>query len=433
MYIRFLCLLIFTLCTCVNLVGQQKDVYIKAGQFYDSEKSVLLSNKAIHFRENEVEAIIDHKAIPADAATIDLSDCTVLPGLIDAHTHVLFTQDADVDFAEHSIHTLVMESDALRALRGAKRARSYLDVGITSIKDLGNSGQFLDVALRDAINEGSTAGPCIFASGPILAATGGQIYGVLPAHQHIIDGEYRIVKGADDAVNAVREHVNQGVDLIKICADNLPNRTLLSVNEMKAITETAHTYGLTVTAHCVTDQSAWNAITAGVDGIEHGFNIADTTLALMAKKKVFLVPTENSRAYMETYARLAGYAEDEREWIEYYMNNMEGRLKRAIANGVTIVAGSDNYTDIGVTAGQSSIDMLRAYLQAGMKPLDILQSATYLAAKSMNKEQRIGSLSPGAFADIIAVRGNLKEDFLATMDRLVFVMKDGEVYLDGRE
>ncbi|MCA1752733.1 MAG: amidohydrolase family protein, partial [Flavobacteriales bacterium] len=301
------------------------------------------------------------------------------------------------------------------------------------IKDLGNSGLFLDVALRDAINEGSTAGPRIFASGPILAATGGQIYGVLPAHQHIIDGEYRIVKGADDAVNAVREHVNQGVDLIKICADNLPNRTLLSVNEMKAITETAHTYGLTVTAHCVTDQSAWNAITAGVDGIEHGFNIADTTLALMAKKKVYLVPTENSRDYMETYARLAGYADDERDWIEYYMNNMEGRLERAIAKGVTIVAGSDNYTDIGVSAGQSSIDMLRAYVEAGMKPLDILQSATFLAAKSMKKEQSIGSLSPGAFADIIAVRGDLEQDFLATMDRVVFVMKDGAVYLDGRE
>jgi imidazolonepropionase-like amidohydrolase len=153
----------------------------------------------------------------------------------------------------------------------------------------------------------------------------------------------------------------------------------------------------------------------------------------MAKKKVFLVPTENSRSYMETYARLAGYAEDERDWIDYYMDNMEGRLERAIAKGVSIVAGSDNYTDIGVSAGQSSTDMLRAYIEAGMKPLDILQSATFLAAKSLNREQSIGRLSPGAFADIIAVRGGLEQDFLATMDRLVFVMKDGEIYLDRRE
>ncbi|MFN2424565.1 MAG: amidohydrolase family protein [Cryomorphaceae bacterium] len=433
MHIRLLCSLLIFLGTSFSLMGQRGDIFIKASQFYDSEKNVLLRDKAIRVQGIEIAEILDFQAIPDGAEIIDLTDYTVLPGLIDAHTHVLFSQYADVDFAEHSIHTLVMESDALRALRGAKRARSYLDVGITSIKDLGNSGQFLDVALRDAINEGSTAGPRIFASGPILAATGGQIYGVLPAHQHIIDGEYRIVKGREDAVNAVREHVNQGVDLIKICADNLPNRTLLSVNEIKAITETAHTYGLTVTAHCVTDQSAWNAITAGVDGIEHGFNIADTTLVLMAKKQVYLVPTENSRDYMETYARLAGYADDERDWIEYYMNNMEGRLERAIAKGVTIVAGSDNYTDIGVSAGQSSIDMLRAYVEAGMKPLDILQSATFLAAKSMKKEQSIGSLSPGAFADIIAVRGDLEQDFLATMDRVVFVMKDGAVYLDGRE
>lgn len=430
---RFFFLLFFALGTIINIQGQQADLYIKAGQFYDSEKSGLLRNKVIRVRGNEIEAIIESEAIPADAEIIDLSDCTVLPGLIDAHTHVLFSQDARTDFAEHSIHTLVMESDALRALRGAKRARSYLDAGITSIKDLGNSGLFLDVALRDAIHEGTTTGPRIFASGPILAATGGQIYGVLSTHQHIIDGEYRIVKGREDAVNAVREHVNQGVDLIKICADNLPNRTLLSVNEMKAITETAHTYGLTVTAHCVTDQSAWNAITAGVDGIEHGFNITDTTLALMAKKQVYLVPTENSRAYMETYARLAGYAEDERDWIDYYMDNMEGRLERAVDKGVTIVAGSDNYTDIGVSAGQSSIDMLRAYVEAGMKPLDILQSATYLAAKSMNKERRIGKLSPGAFADIIAVRGDLEQDFLATMEQLVFVMKGGEVFFREKE
>jgi imidazolonepropionase-like amidohydrolase len=410
--------------------GQQQEVYIKAGLFYDSAKNELQKNKAICIKGNTIESIGAFSAIPNDKEVIDLSAYTVLPGLIDAHTHVMFSQEATEDFAEHSVHTLTMESDALRALRGAQRAKSYLDVGITSIKDLGNSGLYLDVALRDAINEKSALGPRIFASGPILAATGGQIYGVNHDHQDIINGEYRIIKSPEDAIQAVREHANQGVDLIKICADNIPNNTRLSIEEMTAIVKTAHGYGLTVTAHCVTDQSAYDAVMAGVDGVEHGFNISDSTLTLMAQKNVFLVPTENSSVYMETYARLAGYEKGEAEWIDSYLENMYNRLNKAIELQVPIVAGSDNYTDIGSTRGESSIDMLRAYFEAGMKPLDILQSATYNSAQYLKKEKQIGHLTPGAMADIIAVKGNIETDFLGTIERVEFVMKNGEVYLN---
>ncbi len=295
---------------------------------------------------------------------------------------------------------------------------------------MGNSGLFLDVALRDAIAEGTVEGPRMFASGPIISAAGGQIYGVNPAHQNLIDLEYRIIKSEADARNAVREHVNQNVDLIKIAADNIPNNSALTIEEIKSIVEIAHSSGLTVTAHSVTNQSAYNAIQAGVDGIEHGFNLADSTLTLMAKKNVFLVPTENSRAYMLTYNKLAGYDETDLKWIDNYLKKMKERLKRAIAKGVTIVAGSDNYTDIGVSPGNSSKDMFRAYIEMGMKPLDILQSATYISALHFNKENEIGVLKPDAYADIIAVKGNLKNDFLETLDKVIFVMKDGEVYVN---
>lgn len=418
------------LCLQTNLFGQQKDIYIKAGLLYDSENNTLLQKKAIHVEGSKVVAISNFEEIPKNKEVIDLSDYTILPGLIDAHTHVLFSQDANEDFAAHSIQTLTMESDALRTLRGAKRAKSYLDEGITSIKDLGNSGMYLDVALRDAINEGTIEGPRIFASGPILSSIGGQVYGVTQEHQEIIDLEYRIIASVEDAKNAVREHVNQNVDVIKICADNLPNKAYLTVEEMASIVKTAHSYKLTVTAHCVTDQSAWNAIEAGVDGIEHGFNISDSTLTRMANRKVFLVPTENSMSYMETYAKLSGY-DDNPPWIDSYMKNMAKRLNRAISKGVPIVAGSDNYTDIGTTRGKSSKDMLRYYFEAGMKPLDILQSATYISAKFLNKEKEIGSIAPMAKADIIAVKGNVKTDFIKTMENIVFVMKDGEIYTNS--
>lgn len=262
-----------------NLVAQENELYIKAGSLYDSEQNLLLENKIIHIKENKIVSIAEENSLPLTAEILDLSEYTVLPGLIDAHTHVLFSQEANKDFAEHSIASLVMESDALRALRGAKRAKSYLGVGITSIKDLGNSGLYLDVALRDAINEKTIEGPRIFASGPIICSTGGQIYGVQQEHQDLIGLEYRVITGVEDARLAVREHVNQNVDVIKICADNLPNKNRLTQQEIKAIVETAHNYGLKVTAHSVTNQSAWDAVKAGVDGIEHGFNLADSTMS----------------------------------------------------------------------------------------------------------------------------------------------------------
>lgn len=206
---KILIFIILLICSShTSLIGQQ-DIYIKAGYFYDSEQNLLLKNKAIHVKGNEIVSIGEVNTIPRNTKIIDLLEYTVLPGLIDAHTHVLFSQDADKDFSEHSIQSLTMESDALRVLRGSKRAKSYLDVGITSVKDLGNSGLFLDVALRDAINEGTIEGPRIFASGPIITSTGGQIYGVAPKHQNFIDLEYRIVNSVEDGKIAVREHVNQ--------------------------------------------------------------------------------------------------------------------------------------------------------------------------------------------------------------------------------
>jgi len=428
MYKTFIILFIIVVSSQGKLIGQQKNTYIKAGVLYDSKSNMLLKNKLIQIQGTKIIAIGEFESLPKNSEVIDLTDYTVLPGLIDAHTHVLFSQEASEDFAEHSIQSLTMESDALRALRGYKRAKTYLDEGITSIKDLGNSGLYLDVALRDAINEGTIEGPHIFASGPILAANGGQVYGVLPKHQNIIDLEYRIITSPEDGKNAVREHVNQNVDVIKICADNIPNKTYLTINEIKSIVNTAHSYNLKVTAHCVTNQSAWNAIEAGVDGIEHGFNLADSTLVKMAEKQIFLVPTENSKSYMFTYAKLAKYNDNELDWIDGYVDRMKKRLNRAIEKGVPIVAGSDNYTDIKVSRGKSSKDMFRCYLEAGMKPLDILQSSTYISAFYLGRENEIGYLKPKANADIIAVKGDVINDFISTIENVVFIMKNGKIY-----
>ncbi len=412
-------------------IAQNNETFIITGSFYDSEQNIILKDQIIHVENNKILNIGEDIKIQDSAKVIDLSNYTVLPGFIDAHTHVLFDQKPQDDFAVHSISTLVLENQSLRTLRGSARAKSYLDVGITSIKDLGNSGQFLDVALRDAINEGTIVGPRIFAAGQIMSSSGGQIYGVQHEHEEIVAFEYRIIESPDDAINAVREHINQGVDVIKICADNLPNNTRLTSDEMRSIIETAHDYGLTVTAHSISNRSAWDAIKAGVDGIEHGFFLADSTLNLMTEKNVFLVPTENSRNYMNRYYEIEGSKPEELSWIDGYMSNMKERLMKAIKMGVTIVAGSDNYTDIGVSRGVSSQDMFRTYHEAGMKPLNILQSATYLSARALKKENEIGVLKPGAYADIVAIQGDIEGEFINSIENVIFVMKDGKVYMDN--
>ena len=427
----YLLSLIITVFSFSDSLAQNNEVFIIAGSVYDSQQNTISKDKIIHVKGNKILNVGSNIKIPENSKTIDLSGYLVLPGFIDAHTHVLFDQSPKKDFAEHSISTLVLENQSLRTLRGSARAKSYLDVGITSIKDLGNSGQFLDIALRDAINEGTIEGPRIFASGQIMSGPGGQIYGVQSEHEEIVDFEYRIIESPNDAINAVREHINQGVDVIKICADNLPNNTRLTSDEMRSITETAHEYGLTVTAHSISNRSAWEAIKAGVDGIEHGFFLADSTLSLMAEKKVFLVPTENSRTYMNRYYEIEGSNPEELSWINGYMSNMKERLMKAIKIGVTIVAGSDNYTDIGVSRGVSSQDMFRTYYEAGMKPLDILQSATYLSARALEKEKEIGVLKPGAFADIVAIQGDIENEFMNSIENVIFVMKDGKVYMDN--
>lgn len=199
MFRNLILLIIILISSEEQLIGQENSIYIKAGLLYDSKENKLVKNKLIHIQGTKIISVSEFESLPKNSQAIDLTGYTVLPGLIDAHTHVLFSQDANEDFSEHSIQSLTMESDALRVLRGSKRARSYLDQGITSIKDLGNSGLYLDVALRDAINEGTVEGPRIFATGPILAANGGQIYNVLPEHQNIIDLEYRIISSPVDA------------------------------------------------------------------------------------------------------------------------------------------------------------------------------------------------------------------------------------------
>jgi imidazolonepropionase-like amidohydrolase len=411
-----------------QLEQDNKFTYIKAGKLFDSEKEQLLSNYIIKIAYNRIVEVGESIVIPENAKTIDLSEFTVLPGMIDGHTH-LMTLDNLTDETPMA-DKLLFEGDALRVLRGSKRAKSWLENGFTTVRDLGDSGAFLDVALKRAINEGTVVGPRMFVSGPIIISEGGQVPGLLKSHRDVIADEYTIVRNVDDAINAVRLHVNYGADIIKICANNSPNNTSLTIDEMKAIVKMAHRYDKKVTAHATTDLAVWEAVDAGVDGIEHGYQISDTTLARMAQKGVVLVPTDLSEPLFHKLYDIVDFKWNREKQLKWAKDRYRDRLQRAIEAGVTIVTGSDNYLDLKMPQGEAAKNILIAYEEEGMKPLQILSSSTYLSAKFMDKEDELGVIKAGAYADIIAVKGDLENDFSNTIFNMVLVMKNGEIYMD---
>jgi len=427
----------FSLVLCFNfsttLAQTQKKetpsaTYIKAGKLYDSENEKLLTNYIIKVEGNKIVETGKDISIPKNAKVIDLSAYTVIPGLIDGHTHLMSL--SPVTEQGYITNQILFDGEALRVLRGAHRGKSFLESGITTVRDLGDSGPFLDVALKKAINEGSTVGPRMFVSGPIISPEGGQVPGLLKSKREVIANDYTIVRSVDDAINAVREHVTYGADIIKICANNSPNNTSLTIPEMKAIVTMAHRYKRKVTAHATTDLAVWEATTAGVDAIEHGYQVSDSTLSLMSKKGVALVPTDISKTLFYKYMELSKFDGDKGPVYENYKKGMQDRLQRAIKANVTILTGSDNYINFEMPQGEAAKNILRAYQEEGMSPLQILRSSTFLSAKFMNMEDKIGVLKSGAFADIVAVKGDIEKDFSNTIFNIVFVMKDGEAYVE---
>ena len=401
---------------------------IRAGRLFDSEKGTFATNVDVRVRNNRVDSVGPNLSVPAGARVIDLRRYTVLPGLIDAHVHLLYLENPAGGLTTEGMKAVVVEGTPLRALHGAARARTFLAAGITTVRDLGNSGRFGDVALRDAIRDGSVDGPRMIVSGPGLSPEGGQFPGIQPSYRAIAEEEYRIVRGAEDAALAVRENVTYGAEVIKIYSNNTPNRGQLTLDEMRAIVQTARQLGVRVTAHATDDGAVWRAAEAGVDGIEHGYEITDSTLRLMARKKIFLVPTDIDSLSLVRYLKLQnpeapppGAAQ-----LDGYRNAIGDRLRRAIAAGVPIAAGSDNYINFRVPQGEAAKHVLQAYAEEGMKPLAVLQAATVGAATLLGNT-RLGVVKPGALADIIAIEGDPLSDIKA-LERVRFVMKDGTVY-----
>lgn len=401
-----------------------KRMLIRAGHVLDVRTGKLSDAQTIVVSGTSIQSIAPTGSVAAQPGdeVIDLSSLTVLPGLIDVHTHL--TMNTDFDPFREVTSTLAKE-----AINGVVNARTTLMAGFTSVRNVGASG-FVDVDLRDAINAGQVAGPHMLVSGPAMGITGGHCDdNLLPAQYHSVgDG---VADGIAQVQHKVRENIKYGADLIKICATggvlskgDDPQASQYTLEEMQAIVADAHRLGRKVAAHAHGAQGILWATEAGVDSIEHGSYIDDAAIAAMKKRGTYLVPT----VYLEDWMLENGHLP------EFYHQKMidvsavaKQNIKHAMQSGVKIALG----TDAAVYPHGLNAHELDVYVnQLGMAPLAALQTATINAADLMGWTSKTGTLEPGKWADIIAVEKNPIDD-VRVLQNVKFVMKAGVVYKEN--
>lgn len=402
----------------------QPAVLVRAGNLFDSEAGRMIGPRDILIRGDRIAEVGQELAAPTGATVIDLRRCSVLPGLIDAHTHLLLEQRGSEGLSDVAARDQAVQGDVYRALSATSRAREYLDAGFTTVRDLGNSGRFLDLILERAVNDGRVAGPRIYGSGPGLAPAGGQME-PMPGDPHdLVNGEYRIVTGVEDARAAVREAIARGADVIKVYPEATPQRTRLSVEEIAAIVSEAKRHNIPVAAHATSDASIREAVQAGVTSIEHGYDISDETLTLMASQGVWLVPTDPSLEMALEFTR-SWPQQPPREEVDRHLQGARDRLMRAHRAGVRIALGSDLYFPYGPGRGAGSHATMEGYVEAGLTPTQALQSATWEAGRMLG-EDALGVIRARAFADLVAVEGDPTQS-LAPLRTPRTVIKGGRV------
>ncbi len=404
---------------------------IRAGTLIDPRKDAPLHNQVIVIRGDKIESVGDAAsvAIPAGAKVIDLSHATVLPGMIESHTHI-FLQGEDPALGGYDIQLLKFPI-AYRAARATISARRALDQGFTTIRDMETEGAgYGDVGIKMAIDQGYIPGPRMFTTTRGISTTGGYpLEGYAP--EITVPKGVQIIDGPVEARKAAREQLDHGADWIKVYMTHrswtdkqgrLVSQPTLTVEELKAIVDEAHGWGHKVACHVYNGEGLRRALDGGCDSIEHGLGLDDAAIAQMKRQGTWYCPTlaiyykdwapENTPAGQRDRARASEH---------------EQSYKRALAAGIKIVFG----TDVGGFSWSEPIAQEFPYMvKLGMSPMEAIRSATLRPAEMLEMPGEIGVIAPGAYADVIAVQGDPLAD-ISELGRVKFVMHNGSVFANN--
>jgi imidazolonepropionase-like amidohydrolase len=396
---------------------------IKAGHLFDADAGKMLTDQIILVKDGMITAVGPSVAIPEDAKIIDLSTMTVLPGLLDMHTHLVGPANDPEPLNE------LRRTAAEEAMRSIPNPKIVLMAGFTTVRDVGTYRALVDVAMRDAIARGDIPGPRMFVAGAYITITGGAgaVTGMAPDIGLPWDLHYGEANSPWEVRQRVRMLAGQGVDFIKVLStgavlthNSNANAREFTDEELNALVDEAHNFGFRVAAHAHNAAGIKAAVRAGVNSIEHGSYLDEEGIQLMKQHGTYLVPT------LETVDCIDSTAHYPADFLEHSnrLNDISiANFKRAVKEGVKIAFG----TDISVCPFGTNAKEFSYMVKDGMTPVAALQAATVGAADLLGQTALIGSIKVGKYADIIAVKGDpLKE--ITVMERVAFVMKSGQVY-----
>jgi len=424
--------LTFTICAGAQQTGSSpvQVTVIRAGALIDGKASAPRRDQVIVIRGDHIESVADaaNAKIPAGATVIDLSKQTVLPGLIDSHTHI-FLQGEDPAHGGYDANILTAPL-AMRAARATVSARRALEQGFTTLRDVETEGAgYGDVGIKQAIEAGYIPGPRLLVVTRAISTTGGYpLEGYAPELE--MPKGVQIVDGPVEARKAAREQLDHGADWIKVYMTHrswvgkngeLVSQPTLTVEELRAIVDETHGWGRKVACHAYGGIGLQRALDGGCDSIEHGLDLSDAVIAQMLKQGTWYVPTLS--VYFTDWAA-ADTPAGQRDRLRASLHEVS--FRKALKAGVKIVFGTDMG---GIPWTESIAQEFSRMVEFGMQPMDAIQSATSRAAVMLDMEGKIGVVAPGAFADIVAVSADPLRD-IKVLERVEFVMKDGKVVRD---